>query len=113
MKPVRKESATVKTESRKMLICSKGNITRKDAEIFREKSLLLANKSDGRWVIDVFYGFVVRPDILAVPAMMMRNAGVSENTIRLLTEGGEIYDVDSFCFDCDGEPLEGWPFEAW
>lgn len=103
----------MKTESRKMLICSKGNITRKDAEIFREKSLLLANKSDGRWVIDVFYGFVVRPDILAVPAMMMRNAGVSENTIRLLTEGGEIYDVDSFCFDCDGEPLEGWPFEAW
>ena len=58
MKPVRKESATVKTESRKMLICSTGNITRKDAEIFMEQSLLLANKSDGRWVIDIFYGFL-------------------------------------------------------
>ena len=55
----------------------------------------------------------MRPDILAVPAMMMRNAGVSENTIRLLMEGCEIYDGDSFCFDCDGEPLEGWPFEEW
>ena len=113
MNSARKESATEKTEIRKMLMCSTGNITREDAEVFRKQCRLLSNNVAGRWVVDIFYGFIVRPDILSVPAMTLRNAGVSENTIRLLTEGREIYGVDSFCFDCDGEPLEGWPFETW
>ncbi|NNS09990.1 DUF5983 family protein [Erwinia sp. JH02] len=103
----------MKREIRKMLICSTGNITREDSEVFREQCRVLAGNSEGRWVVGIFYGFIVRPDVIPVPAMTLRNAGVSENTIRLLTEGCETYGVDSFCFDCDGDPLEGWPFETW
>lgn len=97
----------------KMLKCSIGNITRSDAEIFREQSRLLANNPRSRWVVDIVYGFVVKPDILPIPALVFGNLGLSENTIRLLTEVWEIYGVESICFNRDDEPLEGWPFYQW
>lgn len=97
----------------KMLKCSIGNIIRSDAEIFREQSRLLANDTRSRWVVDIVYGFVVKPEILPVPALVFRNLGLSENTIRLLTEVREIYGVKNVCFNLEGEPLKGWPFYEW
>lgn len=100
-------------EINRMLTCSTGNITRKDAEILREQSQLLADKPRARWVVDIFYGYIARPGLLAVPAMALRNMGLSESAIRLMTQAQEIYGVETICFDRDGEPLEGWPFYQW
>lgn len=74
---------------------------------------LRANNTAECWVMDISYGFIAQPDISTVTAMMLIKSGVSENTIRLLTQGVETFGVDSFCFKCDGDFLAGWPPKAW
>lgn len=56
---------------------------------------------------------MVIPDKLAIPAMCMRNAGLSEDAIRLLTEAREINGADVVIIDRDAKPLEGWPVQPW
>ncbi|QEW34567.1 hypothetical protein D0N50_22760 (plasmid) [Erwinia billingiae] len=97
----------------RVLTCSMNNITRCDAIILAKLSEAQAGNVPERWVINIFFGFMVIPEKLAIPAMSMRNAGLSEDAIRLLTDAREINGADVVIIDRDAKPLEGWPLQSW
>jgi len=97
----------------RVLTCSMNNITRRDAVILAELSGEQAGNGPERWVVNIIFGFMIIPDKLAIPAMSMRNAGLSEDAIRLLTEAREINGADVVIIDRDAKPLEGWPVQSW
>lgn len=95
------------------LVCSTSCITRVDGNILTSVAGTLKKTQGVLWVIDFDYGWMVRPGLLEAPYYEMRCTGLSESTLRLLTEGVREFGVESVIFDCDGCVPDAWPVYDW
>nr|WP_255464888.1 DUF5983 family protein [Pantoea multigeneris] len=96
-----------------MLVCSTACLSREDGELLEVLARQQAFRESSRWVTCVGYGWLVRPEILENPALTLREAGLSENTVSLLTAGIARMGVQMVIFDQDADPLENWPVFDW
>ncbi|WP_415860434.1 DUF5983 family protein [Pantoea cypripedii] len=95
------------------MVCSTSCVTRKDGDILTAIAGELKESQGTLWVIDLDYGWMVRPDLLEAPYYEMRCAGLSESTLRLMTEGVREFGVESVIFDRDGCVPDDWPVYDW